>query len=136
MRSAPVFVVACAAALALTSSLAIARKPSVSKPFTRLAQVPETDRARTNPLVNDPDAIPGGRKLYDRHCASCHGAAGENGRKGPALRAAELQAASDGAVFWVITQGNVRSGMPVWSKLPEPQRWQITTYLKSLGPKE
>jgi mono/diheme cytochrome c family protein len=27
----------------------------------------------------------------------------------------------------------VRSGMPVWSKLPEPQRWQIVTYVKTLG---
>jgi mono/diheme cytochrome c family protein len=23
--------------------------------------------------------------------------------------------------------------MPVWSKLPEPQRWQIVTYVKSLA---
>jgi mono/diheme cytochrome c family protein len=33
-----------------------------------------------------------------------------------------------------MTNGAVRSGMPVWSKLPEPQRWQIVTYVKSLGP--
>jgi len=24
--------------------------------------------------------------------------------------------------------------MPVWSKLPEPQRWQIVTFVKSLTP--
>jgi hypothetical protein len=24
--------------------------------------------------------------------------------------------------------------MPVWSKLPEPQRWQLVSYLKSLAP--
>jgi len=23
--------------------------------------------------------------------------------------------------------------MPVWSKLPEPQRWQLVSYIKSLG---
>jgi hypothetical protein len=27
----------------------------------------------------------------------------------------------------------VRKGMPVWSRLPEPQRWQLVRYLKSLG---
>jgi len=27
----------------------------------------------------------------------------------------------------------VRKGMPVWSKLPEPQRWQLVRYIKSLG---
>jgi len=26
--------------------------------------------------------------------------------------------------------------MPVWSKLPEPQRWQLVTYVQSLGPAE
>jgi hypothetical protein len=30
----------------------------------------------------------------------------------------------------------VRKGMPVWSKLPEPQRWQLVTYIQSLGPIE
>jgi hypothetical protein len=24
--------------------------------------------------------------------------------------------------------------MPVWSKLPEAQRWQLVTFIKSLGP--
>jgi len=23
--------------------------------------------------------------------------------------------------------------MPVWSKLPEPERWQLVSYIKSLG---
>jgi hypothetical protein len=32
----------------------------------------------------------------------------------------------------VLTNGVVRKGMPVWSKLPEPQRWQIVRFLKSL----
>ena len=121
------------ALLALTSSQAVARKSRPSKPYAQLAQVPEEARARANPMEQDPDALAAGKKLYDRHCADCHGGTGENGRKGPGLRAPELRAASDGALFWVITNGNVRAGMPVWSRLPEPQRWQITTYVKSLG---
>lgn len=32
-----------------------------------------------------------------------------------------------------MTNGVARRGMPVWSKLPEPQRWQIVSFLKSLG---
>jgi mono/diheme cytochrome c family protein len=121
--------------LALTSSLALARKARPSKSFEQLANVPEDARARANPLANDADAdaVAAGRKLYERHCASCHGASGENGRKGPGLTGSEIRNATAGELFWVITNGNVRAGMPVWSKLPEPQRWQITTYLKSLG---
>ena len=119
--------------LVLASTAATAGKQSESKAYSQLAHVPDDARARANPLETDPDAVTAGRKLYERHCANCHGAKGENGRKGPSLQAPEIQIASSGALFWVITNGNVRAGMPVWSKLPEPQRWQITTYLKSLG---
>jgi len=37
-------------------------------------------------------------------------------------------------LFWLLSSGVTRKGMPVWSKLPEAQRWQIVRYLKSLGP--
>jgi mono/diheme cytochrome c family protein len=35
-------------------------------------------------------------------------------------------------VFFILTNGVVRHGMPAWSKLPEPERWQIVTFLESL----
>ena len=121
-------------AVAWANSAAFAREKPASKIYAQLGHVPEKAQALTNPLEGDPDATAAGQKLYERHCAGCHGASGENGRKGPSLRAQEVQSASAGALFWVVTNGNVRAGMPVWSKLPEPQRWQITTYLRSLGP--
>jgi hypothetical protein len=39
-----------------------------------------------------------------------------------------------GALFWLLTNGVVRRGMPVWSKLPEPQRWQLVSFIESLTP--
>jgi len=36
-------------------------------------------------------------------------------------------------LFWLITNGVARKGMPVWAKLPEAQRWQLIRYIKSLG---
>lgn len=110
-----------------------ARRERESRPYAQLARVPDSARVRPNPYEDDPDARPAGEKLYARHCGDCHGARGENGRKGPSLRAPEIQNATSGALFWVLTNGAVRAGMPAWSRLPEPQRWQITTYLKSLG---
>ena len=77
-----------------------------------------------------------GAKLFDLHCAECHGEMAEGGRKGPSLRADEVQQATPGTLFWILTNGVVRRGMPVWSKLPEPQRWQVVRYLKSLTPAE
>jgi len=98
------------------------------------AKVPERARSRMNPLVNDPDAAIAGRKLFEQHCAECHGDTAAGSRRAPSLRAEEVQHASPGTLFWILTNGVVRRGMPVWSKLPEPQRWQIVSFVKSLTP--
>ena len=33
---------------------------------------------------------------------------------------------------WLLTNGSMKNGMPSWSRLPEQQRWQIVSFLKSL----
>jgi mono/diheme cytochrome c family protein len=101
--------------------------------YAELAKAPEKARAKRNPMAVDPDAIAAGANLFDQHCAECHGDTGEGSRKGPSLLKEPVQAATPGALFWLLTNGVVRRGMPVWSKLPEPQRWQLVTYIKSLG---
>ncbi len=100
---------------------------------SELDKAPLKVRAKRNPLVNDPDASAAGRKLFGMHCAECHGESAEGTRRAPNLRDSEVQDAPPGAIFWVLTNGIVWHGMPVWSKLPEPQRWQLVTYIKSLG---
>ena len=100
--------------------------------YAEIARVPEKARSKRNPFENDADAIAAGNKLFAQHCAECHGDMAEGGKKGPSLREDEVQRATPGALFWVLTNGVVRRGMPVWSKLPEPQRWQIVSFLKSL----
>ena len=101
--------------------------------YAELQKTPEKARNRANPLQNDPDAVAAGAILFEQHCAECHGGAARGGTKGPSLRAAEVQDTTAGAIFWILTNGVVRKGMPVWSKLPEPQRWQLVRYIKSLG---
>lgn len=102
--------------------------------YAELAKAPEKARTKRNPLATDPDAIAAGANLFDQHCAECHGDTGEGSRKGPSLLKEPVQTATPGSLFWLLTNGVVRRGMPVWSKLPEPQRWQLVTYIKSLGP--
>ncbi len=102
--------------------------------YAELAKSPRKAAARRNPLEEDPDAVMAGGKLYDLHCAECHGDLAEGGKKAPSLRAREVQQATPGTLFWLLTNGVVRRGMPVWSKLPEPQRWQLVSYIKSLTP--
>jgi mono/diheme cytochrome c family protein len=101
--------------------------------YAELAKTPAKARARKNPQEGNAEAVLVGRKLFAQHCAECHGLAAEGGEKAPSLRADEVQQATPGALFWVLTNGVVRRGMPVWSKLPEPQRWAIVTYIKTLN---
>jgi mono/diheme cytochrome c family protein len=101
--------------------------------YAEIAKAPDKARAKSNPLERDLEAAAAGRNLFEQHCVECHGNTAEGGKKGPSLRAPEVQKAAPGAIFWILTNGVVRRGMPVWSKLPEPQRWQLVSYILSLG---
>ncbi len=102
--------------------------------YAELAKVPAKAAARSNPLAADPQAVAAGAKLFNLHCPECHGESANGTRRAPSLRATQVQRAAPGTLFWVLTNGVVRHGMPVWSKLPEPQRWQLVSYIQSLVP--
>ena len=102
--------------------------------YAELEKAPKKDAARRNPLATDPDAVAAGGKLFAQHCAECHGEMAEGGKKAPSLLKVEVQQSTPGTLFWLLTNGVVRRGMPVWSKLPEPQRWQLVSFIKSLSP--
>ncbi len=133
-RMVVIFAVLAFLAGKITAQTADSVSPNRDKSvYAELAKAPAKAAARRNPLESDPDAVAGGAKLFELHCAECHGATAGGGKKGPSLRAEEVQQATPGALFWLITNGVVRRGMPVWSRLPEPQRWQLVSYIKSLG---
>jgi mono/diheme cytochrome c family protein len=111
------------------SSIAYQRE----KVYEPLSKAPAKIVAKRNPMEKDADAVAAGQNLFEQHCAECHGTAGDGSKKAPSLRAGEVQSAAPGAIFWILTNGVVRRGMPVWSKLPEPQRWQLVSFIKSLG---
>jgi mono/diheme cytochrome c family protein len=92
---------------------------------------PPAASAKQNPLSDRPQLAAGGKKIFARLCARCH----ESGpdRKGPELSDAMVQNETDGALFWKISTGNSRSGMPGYSSLPEAQRWQIVLYIRSIA---
>jgi mono/diheme cytochrome c family protein len=126
---------ACISALGFSTAAAqenAAAAASIQKwNYDELMNAPEKARAKQNLLESDPDAVRAGGKLFERHCAECHGKKAEGGRRGPSLLREEVQKATPGTLFWVLTNGVMWHGMPVWSKLPEPQRWQLVTFLKS-----
>jgi|SRR5271165_4744072 len=105
-----------------------------AKIYHVLETVPGKARAVSNPLESDPSASAAGGKLYQQHCAECHGNKAEGGNKGASLLRPQVAQATPGTLFWVLSNGVIWRGMPDWSKLPEPQRWQLVTFLKSLKP--
>ena len=97
-----------------------------------MIKVPDKARAKRNPFAGEASAVAAGAKLYRQNCASCHGhdATGLSNR--PSLHSERVRAASPGELEWLLKNGSMRNGMPSWSRLPEQQRWQIVSYLKSL----
>jgi mono/diheme cytochrome c family protein len=95
--------------------------------------VPPRNHVRTNPLADRNDSVPAGAILYRDHCLQCHQAdALGDGKKRPSLRTEHIRTASDGDLEWFLREGDLRHGMPSWSGLPEAQRWQIVSYLRSI----
>jgi cytochrome c oxidase cbb3-type subunit 2 len=98
-----------------------------------LQGVPAADRLRANPYAGQQNALAAGRKVYLDHCSKCHGEDGTGRRKKPSLRTSRVQGATDGEIFWLLKNGNLRNGMPTWSSLPESTRWQVIAFVKSMG---
>ncbi|MGC1520891.1 MAG: PQQ-dependent sugar dehydrogenase [Steroidobacteraceae bacterium] len=92
---------------------------------------PASAKTEKNPYQGR-NAAPG-KAAFDHNCAACHGPMGEGSGNIPSLATGAAQGASDGEIFWYITQGAVNNGMPSWKSLPEEQRWEIVNYLRVLG---
>lgn len=94
---------------------------------------PESAQKMNNPYEGQSAAIAAGKNLYSRNCLSCHGRNAEGTGNVPSLVDGNLETTTPGEVFWFITKGDKDNGMPSWAQLPEKQRWQIVSYVKSLG---
>jgi mono/diheme cytochrome c family protein len=119
--------------LALSLSLVFAALAYATADGSWLKHVPAADRVRKNPYAGQSDAIAAGARVFEDHCAKCHGADAEGRGKKPSLRSSRVQGATDGEIFWLLKNGNLAKGMPTWNKLPEDTRWQVIAYVKSLG---
>ncbi len=73
------------------------------------------------------------KPLFHLRCARCHGENGEGSGNIPPLDAGKIKATPSGELYWFITKGDDKSGMPSWAKLPSKERWLIVTYAKTLG---
>ena len=92
---------------------------------------PPEDASKVNPLATKIETAPGGRKVFHHHCSTCPGEDARGSTKGPDLTQPDVQAQTDGALFWKISGGNAHQGMPAFSFLPEPQRWQLVLHVRA-----
>jgi mono/diheme cytochrome c family protein len=95
---------------------------------------PDRAASKPNPLAGRPELASGGRKIFEQRCAQCHGDDAQGTSRAPSLLSRRVQAETDGALFWKISSGDTRAGMPSFSYLPAPERWQLVLHLRSLAP--
>lgn len=101
---------------------------------------PDSANSLKNPVAENSEALVSGKTSFEAICFVCHGNQGKgdglnapNLERPPAdLTAATVQAQSDGALFWKISEGNP----PMLSfkySLSEEQRWQLVHYIRELA---
>jgi len=100
---------------------------------TNFHNAPDSTKELKNPFEGQPQAVQTGKRLYARNCLSCHGRTGQGTGVIPSLVDGKLESVPSGEVFWFITKGSKKNGMPSWAFLAEQQRWKIVAYVKSLG---
>lgn len=112
---------------------------SISFSQSRKFPSPPSADAITNPVKGNAEATLEGKKIYTQYCATCHGSKGKgDGIAAPGLSRPPadhtsdfVQKQTDGALFWIITEGN--NPMPTYkTTLTEIQRWQVVNYIRTL----
>lgn len=100
------------------------------------SSVPERFTMLTNPVTSDDDtAVTAGRHLAIKFCAACHGRdfTGTPSGIGASDLTHSAMTRSDQFLLWAISEGSA-AGMPGWkSRLNEQERWQLVSFIKSLG---
>ena len=97
-----------------------------------------------NPVAATPESIADGKRLYQRHCASCHGSNAEGGPGNDLIPAAPdltdkewKHGSSDGEIFTAIKNGVPPdlNMIPFGDQLKDPEIWNVVNYLRSLAKK-
>jgi len=108
------------------------------------AQDPPGAAQTKNPVAATADSIADGKRLYQRHCASCHGANAEGGAGNDLIPAAPdltdkewKHGATDGEIFSAIKNGIPPdlNMIPFGDQLKDAEIWNVVNYLRSLAKK-
>ena len=91
-----------------------------------------------NPIQPTRDNLMEGQRIYEDHCALCHGS--EKAKTSPLREKfnppvpqliADVPEDEDAWVFWVTKHGARMTGMPSWNGiLSDDQIWKVVAYIK------
>jgi mono/diheme cytochrome c family protein len=98
----------------------------------------------TNPVAASAESVAAGKQIYQRNCASCHGASGQGGPGNDLIPAAPslvsgkwAHGASDGEIF-----DNVKNGVgpdfnmvPFKDSLKDDDIWNVVNFIRSIARK-
>jgi putative copper resistance protein D len=96
-----------------------------------------------NPEPYNAESSEAGRRLYQRHCASCHGPNGKGdgamalsgGTPSDLTDSTWDYGSTDGEIFAAIRDGVSSDMLAYKEKLSEKQIWQLVNFIRSIGPK-
>jgi mono/diheme cytochrome c family protein len=103
--------------------------------------IPNAAERQQNPFAADAQAWKSAADHFEDHCAVCHGADGhgktEMGERMyppvPDLSNADVQARSDGALFYIIQNGVRWTGMPAWKGEHTPEEsWRLVSFIRKV----
>ena len=84
---------------------------------------------------DDASSRDAGKTIYSQSCLGCHGINGGNIGAYNFSQASYSQKMEEEPdyMFWALSEGRLNKGMPPFKSLSEEQRWQVLTYIHSLG---
>ena len=110
---------------------------------TAAAAQGNADAARMkNPVAASAESVADGKRLYARHCASCHGSNAEGGAGNDLIPAAPdltdkewKHGSTDGEIFSAIKNGvpPELNMVPFGDQLKDAEIWNVVNYLRSIA---
>jgi len=89
--------------------------------------------AAEHPAEAETPDIAAGKKLFELHCAVCHGIEGKGGGRGPNLNRVHLEHAPDDAALKSLMKDGIPPEMPGAWYMSEKDVKNVVAYVRSLG---
>jgi cytochrome c oxidase cbb3-type subunit 3 len=97
-----------------------------------LAVSAQLETPQRNPYTTEAD-VAQGKRIFQGHCAGCHGPGGEGGRGAILARPTLTRATDDATLFQILKDGIPGTEMPPAPELNTHEKWQVAAFVKALG---